>query len=120
MEQKFQIYTQKLSPLFGATDRCQLAWRASRHAIDFHCDFATATPLRGVEVRTMSLVDWHLRLHWITGSMALSWARATPSELVEWAHELRAIAQAMETAASTEAPLTEAEPQTPDWLLETA
>jgi hypothetical protein len=68
-----------------------------------------------------SLVDWHLRLHRVTGSMALRWARASSNELREWASELWAVAGAMEQAASGEWPPAEAEPtpsNAPEWLLE--
>jgi hypothetical protein len=68
------------------------------------------------------LYAWHKTLHEVTGSMALRWLKAAPSELVEWARELRAIAAAMEAAASEGRPLTEAEPAKanpiPGWLLE--
>jgi hypothetical protein len=69
----------------------------------------------------MSMLDWHRRLHEVTGGMALHWCRASSGELVDWATELRAIAAAMEEAAGGEWPPAEAAKQSdviPDWLLE--
>jgi hypothetical protein len=69
---------------------------------------------------------WHMALHQVTGSMALTWTRASAGDLREWAEELRAVAAAMEAAAGSEQPLAEAleEPKAsdmiPDWLLEVA
>jgi hypothetical protein len=70
------------------------------------------------------LVDWHERLHRVTGSMALLWTQTSAGDLRQWAGELRAVAAAMEAAASGEQPLTEAlegpkaSDKIPDWLLE--
>jgi hypothetical protein len=48
----------------------------------------------------VSLVDWHRRIHGVTGAMALRWCQATAEDLAEWARELRAVAEAMEAAAA--------------------
>ena len=50
---------------------------------------------------------WHMALHAVTGSMALTWMRASAGDLRQWAGELRAVAAAMEAAASSEQPLAE-------------
>jgi hypothetical protein len=46
------------------------------------------------------LNQWHVRLHRITGTMALHWCRATASELQQWSAELRAIAGEMAAKAN--------------------
>jgi hypothetical protein len=70
------------------------------------------------------LLGWHKALHEVTGAMALRWCRANAGDLRAWAHELRAIAAAME-AASVEEPASgeaaesaKASDIIPDWLLE--
>ena len=72
----------------------------------------------------ISLTAWHRALHEVTGDMALRWCRATPSDLVDWARELHAIAQAMEASAAGGQPTQSASEgaqqsdHIPDWLLE--
>jgi hypothetical protein len=69
----------------------------------------------------VSLVDWHRRIHGVTGAIALRWCRATAEDLADWAQELRAVAAAMEAASAGQPPPAVAEPSSdiPDWLLET-
>jgi hypothetical protein len=66
------------------------------------------------------MYEWHMALHQVTGSMTLVWTRASADDLRQWALELRAVAAAMEAAASIRQPLEE--PKTsdtiPDWILE--
>ena len=70
------------------------------------------------------LIGWHRALHEITGSMALRWCRASPSDLAHWAQELRAIAAAMEAAGRGEpaaeqaAERAKASDNVPDYILE--
>jgi hypothetical protein len=73
----------------------------------------------------VSLVDWHRRIHGVTGAMALRWCQATAEDLAEWARELRTIAAAMEAAIapgprSSPKPAELAKPSDciPDWLLQ--
>jgi hypothetical protein len=67
---------------------------------------------------------WHMALHAVTGSMALTWTRASADDLRQWAQELKAVATSMEAAAGGEQPLAEAleKPKMPDelpgWILE--
>jgi hypothetical protein len=63
------------------------------------------------EKRMTDLGPWHRRLHQVTGSMALRWVKATPAELTQWARELRAVADEMQTTAS--APVAPADRTTP-------
>jgi hypothetical protein len=70
------------------------------------------------------MYEWHMALHQVTGSMALSWARASAGDLRQWAQELRTVAAAMEAAANGDQPLAEvlegpkASDTAPDWLLQ--
>jgi hypothetical protein len=41
------------------------------------------------------LVEWHRRLHGVTGSIAVRFLQVTPNDLTSWAQELHAIAAAM-------------------------
>jgi hypothetical protein len=50
----------------------------------------------------ISLVDWHIVLNRVSGSMALRFHKATAEDLHAWAAELQRLAKAMEeTAAAT-------------------
>jgi hypothetical protein len=50
------------------------------------------------------LVEWHRRLHGVTGSIAVLFLQVTPNDLTSWAQELHAIAAAMASAARGTAP----------------
>jgi hypothetical protein len=74
----------------------------------------------------VSMIEWHRRLHEVTGSMALRWGKASAGDLRAWAQELRAIAAAMEAASVAEAALekaaegAKASDNIPGWLLQDA
>jgi hypothetical protein len=69
------------------------------------------------------LPSWHRALHQVTGAMALRWCHVGPSDLRAWAHELRAIAAALDQAAAMEpasepaAAKAEQPAAIPEWLL---
>ena len=53
-----------------------------------------------VDEKVIEIDLWHVRLHRVTGAMAIRCRRATANDLAEWAAELAAIAAEMLKASA--------------------
>jgi hypothetical protein len=47
----------------------------------------------------ISLVEWHIHINQVSGSMCLRYTRATPAEVLSWARQLHKLAHEMKAAA---------------------
>jgi hypothetical protein len=49
--------------------------------------------------RSISLVEWHVRINHVSGSMVLHYTKAAPADVLLWARQLHRLAHEMKTAA---------------------